>query len=195
MADSLAYILIVGFAASSYGVLIYQLVKNQYQPSFFSRLVWFAQTIVSLITVVLSDGSPSAILLAAVFVVGNIPVACLSYFKGSREFNGIEKISTVMLIFTVAAWLLLDSALIGLVGSLLTHFIGGLPTIRRVIKNPKKERAVHWYFLLAAALISLLAVDSYTLKAALLPLYFTVFDIVVVTLSLRRTVHSRPRYS
>ncbi len=185
MANSFAYLLIFGFAASSYAVLIYQLVKNQYQPSFFSRLVWFAQTIISLITVVLSDGSPSAILLASVFVAGNIPVAILSYYKGSREFNSVEKISTVMLVLTVIAWLSLDSAFIGLAGSLLTHFIGGLPTIWRVIKNPKKERAVHWYFLLAAALVSLMASDGYSLKAALLPLYFTLFDMLIVGLSLR----------
>ncbi len=141
--------------------------------------------IISFGTVLAGDGSPSAVILAATLLAGNTAVFLVSYKKGSREFGFVEKASLLLLGVSVAAWLLLDAPFIGLIISLVAHFIGGIPTIWRTIKREQNEQAVHWYFFFAACIITIASSNDRAITAILFPLYFAIFDGLIILLANR----------
>lgn len=161
------------------------MLAGQYRPSFFSRGVWFLLGINSFAGVSLGDGSTAAVLLAAALLIGNAAVFAVSYAKGSRAFGTAEKISLGLLVISGLLWAILDEPFLGLIISLVAHFIGGIPTIWRTIKNETSERAYHWYFFFAASVLSIIISSDRSLTAILFPLYFALFDGLIIVLSHR----------
>src|SRR4051812_7879808 len=111
------------------------MLLGQYKPSFFSRGVWFLLGINSFAGVLLGGGSTPAKILAGTLFAGNAAVFAVSYKKGSRDFHTAEKLSLVLLIASFFVWVFFKAPFLNLIISLAAHFIGGLPTIWRVIKR------------------------------------------------------------
>lgn len=180
------YILILALGAATYASATIQMLRGHYSPSFFSRAVWFLLGIVSFAGVLLGDGSTASVILAGTLFAGNLAVFAVSYKKGSREFGVTEKISLALLVVSVLSWLLLDSAFISLTISLIAHFIGGLPTYRRAYLKPESENALHWYLFFAASVVSIIASPDKSFVVILFPLYFAVFDGLIILLANRQ---------
>jgi len=180
------YILILLLGIATYVSAVWQMLRGEYSPSFFSRGVWFLLGINSFAGVLLGDGSKSSVILAATLFVGNAAVFAISYWKGSRDFGFAEKISLILLIMSTVMWLALDAPFIGLIMSLVAHFIGGIPTIWRTIKRPQTEQAYHWYFFFTASVISIIASPEKTITTILFPVYFTFFEGLIILLVNRK---------
>lgn len=189
--QELLYVLILVLAAVGYGSGVVQMLSGKYSPSFFSRGVWFLLTINSFAGVLLGEGSNSSVLLAGTFFVGSAALFALSYKKGSREFGLAEKVSLGLLIISGVMWLLLDAPFAGLIISLVAHFIGGIPTIWRIIKVPSSEQAYHWYFLFSACVLTIIASPEKRITTILFPAYFAVFDALISLLVNRRLLRKR----
>ncbi len=185
----LTVVFLLGITA--YGSAVYQMLLGQYSPSFFSRGVWFLLGINSFAGVLLGDGSESAVVLAFTLLLGNTAVFITSYWKGSREFGNAEKISLVLLLISGLAWLVLNEPYIGLIISLVAHFIGGIPTVWRVAKRPGSEQAYHWYFFFTGCVISLIVSSNKSLTVILFPLYFALFDGLIIVLANRNRLLRR----
>ena len=120
--------------------------------------------------------------------IGNGAVFVVSYKKGSREFGTAEKFSLALLVISTVIWLVLQEPYIGLVMSLVAHFIGGIPTIVRVAKRPDSEQAYYWYFFFAASLLSIITSDKSDIKAVVFPIYFACFDGLIIILANRKRI-------
>lgn len=175
-------LLIFGFGAIAYISAVYQMVKRQYSPSFFSRGVWFLLGINTLAGVYFGDGSQGSVILATALFLGNASLFITSYWRGSREFGVAEKISLVMLLIGLAIWLLLNDPFALLVVSLVAHFIGGLPTIWRAVKKAESEQAYHWYFFFIASIIAVIASPQKNVESILFPVYFVFFEALILIL-------------
>ncbi|MEK7594314.1 MAG: hypothetical protein AAB436_01595 [Patescibacteria group bacterium] len=184
--NNLLYLLILLLGAATYISAVWQMLSGSYSPSFFSRGVWFLLGINSFAGVLLGGGSKASTILAGALFLGNAVVFAVSYKKGSREFGLAEKISLALLVASTVTWLLLDAPFLGLVMSLVAHFIGGIPTIWRVAKRPHSEQAYHWYFFFSASILSIVASDGTSLKATVFPIYFASFDGLIILLANRR---------
>lgn len=180
------YILILLLGIATYVSMIWQMLSGSYSPSFFSRGVWFLLGINSFAGVLLGDGTKASLLLALTLFIGNGVVFAVSYKKGSREFGIAEKISLALLIISTITWLVLQEPYIGLIMSLVAHFIGGIPTIWRVAKRPESEQAYHWYIFFTACVLSIIASDKTDLKAVVFPIYFACFDGLIIILANRK---------
>lgn len=179
----LSLVFILGIVA--YISAVWQMFAGQYKPSFFSRGVWFLLGINSFAGVFLGDGSKASVLLAAALLIGNTAVFAVSYAKGSRVFGAAEKISLGLLAVSGLLWAILDEPFLGLIISLVAHFIGGIPTIWRTIKKASSERAYHWYFFFVASVVGVIISPDRSLTAVLFPLYFALFDGLIIILSHR----------
>lgn len=186
MNHELSYALILVLGIATYTSAVWQMLRGDYSPSFFSRGVWFLLGINSFAGVLLGDGSKASIILAGTLFAGNAAVFAVSYKKGSREFGFAEKISLVLLLISGILWAVLDAPFIGLIISLAAHFIGGIPTIWRVARRPHSEQAYHWYFFFAASIISIVASDNKSITAILFPVYFAIFDGLIILLANRK---------
>lgn len=183
------YIAILLLGIATYVSAVMQMLLRQYQPSFFSRGVWFLLGVNSFAGVLLGGGSTSSVILAATLFAGNTAVFIASYWYGSRKFQTAEKLSLAMLIVSGIVWFTLQAPFVSLVIGLAAHFIGGIPTIARVVRKPGSEQALHWYFFCLASIISVVASPQKTLHAILFPVYFACFDGLIIILANRRRLH------
>ena len=182
-----ALIYVIGLLGiTAYVTAVYQMLTNVYAPSFFSRGVWFLLGINSFAGVLLGGGSQSSIVLAGTLFIGNLAVFITSYRKGSREFGLVEKISLLLLIVSAALWIFLEAPYLGLIISLVAHFIGGIPTIWRVAKRPQSEQAYHWYFFTIASVLTIFNSDAGTVKSVTFAIYFACFDGLIILLANRK---------
>lgn len=182
------FIAIAVLGVATYSSAVYQMLYGKYSPSFFSRGVWLLLGINSFIGVLYGDGSRASTILAATLLLGNAAVFFVSYKKGSRDFGRIEKLSLSLLIIAILIWLIFQAPFVTLVISLLAHFIGGIPTIWRVIKKPESEQALHWYFFFAACILSIIASPNKTATVILFPVYFALFDGLIIALANRKRI-------
>ncbi|PID99502.1 hypothetical protein CSA80_01940 [Candidatus Saccharibacteria bacterium] len=164
------------------------MMRGDYSPSLFSRAIWFLLSINSFAGVALGGGSQDAIVLAFIYLLGSVAVFLVSIKKGSREFGKIEAISLALFVLSCVIWVVFDAPVINLMISLVAHFIGGVPTITRTLRKPSSEKALHWYFFCAASLMAAIGSPEKTFAAVLFPVYFALFDGLIILLVNRRFV-------
>jgi hypothetical protein len=182
----LFYVLILLLGIATYASAVIQMVLKQYQPSFFSRGVWFLLGINTFAGVLLGGGSGSSVVLAGVSIAGTAAVFAVSYKYGSRQFAAVEKISLGLLIVSGLVWLFLQAPFLSLIIGLVAHFIGGIPTIWRVVKRPYSEQAWHWYLFFPASVLTIISSHPKTAHTILYPAYFTCFEGLIIILANRR---------
>jgi len=144
--DTILYILIALFGSASYLAGSCQIVRGKYRPSVFSRVVWLLLAVNTFAGVVVSKSSEASILLAIIFLVGNAIICVLSFWRGTYEFGKLEYICLALLLFSAVVWTVFDVPLINLGIGLLAHFIGALPTYRRVWKDGSSESTAFGHY-------------------------------------------------
>jgi hypothetical protein len=182
----LIYALIVLFGLSSYIVGAWQMIRNQYSPSTFSRVVWVLLAINSFAAVCLSHSSHASILLGAVALAGNVLICTLSFSKGTKTIGKMEYICIALLILSVLIWIFFNAPLVNLSISLFAHFVGAAPTYKKVWLNPNDESLTFWMLFFIASVLSIFISDFSSIKSILLPLYCALFDGSIMVLALRR---------
>jgi hypothetical protein len=118
--------------------------------------------------------------------MGNGAVFLASIKKGSRTFGKTEVISLFLFMMSCIIWLLFNAPLLNLAISLVAHFVGGVPTIARTLKDPDSEKAIHWYFFFIASIFTIIASPDKTFESILFPVYFGLFDGLIILLVNRK---------
>lgn len=188
--DLILSLLILAFGAASYAVGLKQIIAGRYAPSVFSRSVWLLLAIISYGSVIASESTSASALLAGVFLLGNALMCVASFCKGTREVGKIEIICFIILLISGAVWVIFDTPLLTLTISLLAHFIGGVPTYKRVWEKPSNESIGFWSLFFIASALSVVASLGQPLVLIIFPIYFTLFDGSMTLLSMRKMVLS-----
>ncbi len=189
------YILITVLGLTSYGVGVKQMINNTYAPSTFSRVIWLLLSVNSLVGVILSQSSESSILLAGIIVLGSLAICITSFWKGTRTYGKLEYFCLFLLILSAIVWIFYDAPLVNVGLSLFAHFVGGLPTYKRVLENPLNESKIFWLLFFLSSLLSVFASESFILKLMIVPIFFTIFDGSMFLLTLRNKKMEAPALS
>ncbi len=189
--QTVLYADIVFFGLASYVVGCTEMLKGKYSPSVFSRIVWVLLSINSFAGVYFSGGSHSSLILSFIFLIGNVAICLISFWKGTREFGYTEYVCAALLVISGLIWFYFSAPLLNLIISLVAHFIGGIPTYKKVWNNPKSESVGFWSLFFIASLLSLIASDTKELSRIAFPLYFTFFDGSMFLLSVRKNPKNR----
>lgn len=184
--SSFLFFLIFFFGIASYVVGVTQIQRGKYKPSVFSRIVWLLLAANGFAGVLLGDGSRASVVLSAIFLTGNALVCLASIFKGTRTFGKTEYVCSALLILSGLVWVFFDAPLINLSVTLVAHFIGGIPTLKRVWVEPSSESTGFWSLFFIASLLSVFASPFTSVSAIVFPLYFTLWDGALTVLSLRK---------
>ena len=162
------------------------MLKNNYAPSVFTRIVWLLLSINSFFGVLLSKSSQTSILLSAIIIIGSLAVCIVSLWKGNKTIGKLEYFCIFLLLISLLIWIFFKAPLVNLTISLFAHFVGGLPTYKKVWLNPKDESTAFWSLFFLSSLLSIFATDFTTAKAVIVPIYFTLFDGSLFFLTLRK---------
>lgn len=185
-------ILIIFFASISYLIGFYAILTQEYRPNLFTRIVWFGLALNSIVSVIKLHNQGGTIALAWVALLGSLLILIGSIIKkGEQIWGKNESISLVLLIISLLVWIFTDIPLLNLSIGLIAHLIGSLPTVLRVIKNPKSENIPFWLFFAIASIIAFLSTNSVGIKGYLYALYFCIFDGGMVILSLRKYLNKK----
>lgn len=180
------YILIIILGAASYIVGCAEMLRGKYSPSVFSRVVWVLLSINSFAGVYFSHSSFSSLILSLIFLLGNVAICVISFWKGTKDFGFIEYVCVGLLLVSGVVWFCFSAPLLNLGISLAAHFIGGIPTYKKVWSNPQSESVGFWSLFFFASLLSVFAADTTEVTKILFPAYFTLFDGSMFALSMRK---------
>lgn len=177
----IAFLVILSYTIASKAIL-----NNKYHPSIYSRFIWLLLAINNFASIVVLKSNNAIILLAGLVLLGSSLILLLSLRKAKRKFDKTELISTTLLILSLAVWIFTNLPLLNLIIGLIAHFIGGIPTYKKALKNPKGEYVLFWFFFSIASLLTFINTDKTHISDYLYPLYFIIFDGSIVLLCLRR---------
>jgi len=184
--QALLFSLIGLFGLLSYVFGVRGMLQNKYAPSVFSRVVWVLLAINSFAGVVASQSSDASIFLAGILLAGSIAMCVISFWKGVGGVGVTEYVCLGLLGISAVIWILFSAPLVNLIISLVAHFIGGIPTYKKVWIDPTSESGAFWAMFLIAGILSILASQGSEFKDILLPVYFALFDGSIFLLTLRR---------
>lgn len=179
------YLVIAILGISSYVVGIRAMIRGVYSPSTFSRLVWVLISVNSFAGVIISKGSTSSIVLVSVFLIGNMSIGLVSVWKGTNHIGKLEYICMGLLVVSAFVWFFLYLPILNLFIGLIAHFIGGMPTYKKVWTDPSSESSGFWSLFFFASALSIVAASGEPFRAIIFPLYFTLYDGSIWLLSLR----------
>ncbi len=187
----LTNILIGVFASVSYFLGFSAIIKKQYKPNLFSRFVWLGLALNNVISVIVLNNQLATVVLASITLFGSLLIFLGSIFLGERFWGKGESVSTICLVVLLFIWIFADIPLLNLSIGLLAHFLGSIPTLIRVFKDPKSEDLSFWLFFALASLITFFSISKNEIKDYLFAVYFCLFDGGVVLLCLRKYFKSK----
>jgi hypothetical protein len=179
-------VLICGFGSASYIAGVGQVIKGTYRPNTVSRVIWLLLAINSTAGVVMSHSSAASILLAVIFMIGNVAMCWVSFWKGCGSFGILEKICLALFVCSVGIWIWNPIPLVNLGIGLVGHFIGALPTFKNAVESRGSESTLFWSFFFIASVLTVIASAGSPWSTMIFPLYFVVFDGAMVGVSLLR---------
>lgn len=174
----------------SYSLGIKAILQNRYQPNIYSRVIWLCFAINNLVSVVLLQNGFSVLVLAGLATLGNIIIFALSLRKSKREFGRTEIIATALLIISLIIWFVIDQPFLNLTIGMIAILIGGIPTYKKVLKDPTSEDTLFWLLFALGSFLTLFKVDWSSISLYLYPLFFVAFDGGMTLLCLRRYIKS-----
>jgi len=170
----------------SYFVGVRAVLRGEYQPNVYSRIIWLMIAINGLAGLISLKSYISIIVLSAAQTIGSLVMLILSLKYSVFKFGTIEIVASILLFFSVVIWLFGDLPLINVVIGLIAHFIAGIPSLYRVVKNPRSEHTLFWAYFAVASFISLVFLKDMSLKQVIFPAYFLGYNLLMVGLSRRR---------
>lgn len=174
------------FTLLSYSTAAYSIFNDKYKPSIYTRIIWFGIAFNNFGSVFALNNSPGIKIMTTLALAGNVAILTLSLKKSKRTFGKTELISSILLAASLIVWLTTHAPFLNLTIGLIANFIGGIPTIKKAVVDPRDEHIFFWFWFLLASILAWISADSSQLSGYLLPAYVVFFDGLMVLLCLRR---------
>jgi hypothetical protein len=145
----------------AYGLYIYSIYAGETKPS---RSTWWILTLVGGLILWSSYalGAHENLWIQLSYVIGPLIVAFLSLRHGDGA--GLSRLDISCLCgagLSALFWIIFNSPLIGLLGSILVDFLGLIPTIRKSYTTPEEESPNAWLIETVASALNMLAISSW----------------------------------
>lgn len=184
---SLSGIAILLFAGASYLIGFHAIFESGYRPKLFTRIVFLLLALNNLASVIKLGTQSSTVVLAWVGFFGSLLILIGALiFKGERLWGTSERVAAVLLVASLLVWIFTDIPIINLLIGLIAHFIGSLPTLTRVVRQPESENVPFWLLFAIASVITLLSTSGGNVKDYVYAIYFCLFDGALTLLSARK---------
>lgn len=146
---------------SAYIIYIISIFKGSTKPS---RSTWWILTLVGglILWSSYSLGLYESLWIQVAYVVGPFILAILSIKYGSGDgLTTLDKVCLAGALISALLWIIFNSPLIGLLGSIIVDFIGLIPTFGKSILKPEEEDPNAWLLETVSSLINICAITSW----------------------------------
>lgn len=171
-------------AIASYVPYIISVCKKRTCPS---RTTWWILTGATLCTLKAysASGDGNALWVAIGDVVGILVIALLSISYGTGGKDGADIVCFVGSTIGMLLWWMFDSPVVGLVTMLLVDGLAIVPTVTKTYQHPEQEDRLAWVLYAVGHLLSVTAIEDWTIAAAIYPIYHSASGSTIVVLTLR----------
>jgi len=156
-----------------------------YRPNVYSRIIWSLLAINAFAGLVRLENYSAILLLSGLQVAGGLCILILSFKYSIFKFGLAEKIASILLVCSGIVWLAADIPALNVAISLVAHFIGGIPTMLRVVKKPGSEYTAFWTYFAIGSFIAFLFADKSDFRNYMFAIYFALYNSSIIFLSLR----------
>jgi hypothetical protein len=160
--------------------------KGFYKPNIYSRIIWSLLAANAFIGLVRLENYSGIIVLSGLQVLGGLLVLAASFRYSIFEFGITEKLASLLLVGSCIVWIVADLPALNVAISLLAHFIGGIPTMIRVLKKPTSEYTAFWVYFAIGSFIAFVFSDKSDYRNYMFALYFAFYNSSIIYLSLRK---------
>ena len=181
-------ILSVALALIAYAPYFRTIFKRQTKPHMFSWIVWGSCHAVAFLGPY-TRGAGAGTWSSAITALICFSVAGLSFKFGEKHITKSDWVSFVMALAIIPVWYLTNDPLGAVVLALLISYLGCYPTMRKSFSAPYTENIFTWIVGALRYLVSLFAIEQYSVVAVFYTLgMFFMNDAVILLLVLRRRV-------
>jgi hypothetical protein len=145
---------------------IRDILRKKTEPHIYSWLIWTILQFIA-ITAQLKDGAgygswsliASMLLCFLIFVLG--------LKNGKKHITKFDTFCLILSLLTILVYLKINNSVVAIIMAVFINFIGFLPTLRKAYKNPQTETVVTYELGAIDNVLSLLALQNYTLVTTL----------------------------
>lgn len=182
--------IIIGFTSPLIGIS--SVIWGNFRPQRMTRFLIFLLSLLFVGTL-FAQGDKNGIYIAVAQLIGGLVILMLSFKKGIGGWETTDKVVLFMTLMSLIIWKTTSNALLGLLMSMVTDFIGFVPTIIKTWKWPETEE---WKFYMSDVLsstFSILSITYYSLSTLAFPAYILFINALGVVLILGRRYALRPK--
>lgn len=174
-------------SAIHYAPYLYAICKKRVRPHAFSRLIWGLTAGIAFFGQIASGGGAGA-WATGVIALASLLIAALSY-NGCRRCRQITRgdwAALAVALFAMPLWLVTRDPLWSVTLVTVVNVVGYAPTFRKSWALPHEEMIYAFSIGCLKAVVSLLALEQYSVTTMIYPLSFCVCDAVLVAVLLWR---------
>lgn len=171
----------VSFLIPIIGIIPYivNIVKKKTIAHVYTWLIWtILQTIAVVAQIRNGAGFGAAYGLAGILVCSS--VVFLSLKNGFKDIKKFDTFCLILAFISMIIYVGLKNPLLAVIMATLTNFIGFLPTLRKTFVNPKSETMSAYLSGGIGALLSILALQNYSIITTLYLMNIILTDVVLV---------------
>ena len=168
-----------------YGIYFKQIFSGKIKPHTFSWFVWGITTAIIFFAQVSKNAGAGA------WAIGVVSLACFSIsiialFKGEKGIVFWDWIFLAVALLGIFLWWLTQDPLLAVILVSITDAAATFPTIFKAYRKPYEESFALFFINSLRSLISIFAIESYSLTTVLHPAKLVVFNSIVVMVILYR---------
>jgi len=159
---------VIAFVLTIIGIIPYivNIIKKKTTAHIYSWLIWgILQLVVVVAQIKNGAGYGSMSGTAGVFIC--FLIVFLSLKNGFKNIKKFDTFCLFMSVIAIFIYVRLNNPLLAVIVATITNFMGFLPTLRKAYKDPKSETAATFLIGAVATLLSLLAIQNYTILTTL----------------------------
>ena len=188
----LAFMGVVGGVCSLAGYVPYarEIIQGKSAPQRASWLIWTLSSCLVLFSY-WEVGARTTIWLPLAYVIGSAFITVLAYTHGKEGWGVLEQLALVVAIISSIRWIYFAQPFVTLALNMAIGFLGYLPTIKALALNKTKSEELAlegWTLFFLGSLFNLMAVSSWTMTIAAVPIVIFVMNGIILGLSLRNSL-------
>ncbi|MEJ0021398.1 MAG: hypothetical protein WDN47_02315 [Candidatus Doudnabacteria bacterium] len=185
--------LAVAIELASYAPYFWGIYKGKIKPHAFTWFVWGTLTGIGFVAQILS-GAGAGSWIMALNSIFCFAIAGIGFRQKHVKFVLFDWVALVGAFLAIVFWRITDNPLTAVVLISVSDGIGLLPTIRKVYYFPDEESISPWALGILYYIISLFALQSFTITTWLYPAAIILFDsIFVLEATIRRRQFANKR--